>query len=52
MESRLIAHKKNTFGFSGLIKTDKMKEVDYLESEKPTLDDIMIYYSKAERNNE
>lgn len=45
--NRLIAHKKNSFGFSGLIKTEDMQEARNLESAKPTLDDIMIYYSKA-----
>jgi ABC-2 type transport system ATP-binding protein len=52
VRNRLIAHKKNSFGFSGLIKTEDMQEARNLESAKPTLDDIMIYYSKAEKTNE
>ncbi len=52
VKSRLIAHRKNSFGFSGLIKTEYLTEADNLESDKPNLDDIMIYYAKAEKSNE
>lgn len=44
----LIATKKTRFGFSGLIKAADYTEIDGIVSEKPTLDDIMIFYSKKE----
>ncbi len=52
VEDYLIAHKKNSFGFTGLIKTDELKNFGYLKSETPSLDDIMIYHAKREENYE
>jgi ABC-2 type transport system ATP-binding protein len=52
VQDRLIAHKKNSFGFSGLIKTEGIEGIEHLDMDRPTLDDIMIYYSKSEKTNE
>ncbi|MBU1142717.1 MAG: ABC transporter ATP-binding protein [Firmicutes bacterium] len=41
----LIAHKKNSFGFTGLIHTEDASKLTDVELLPPTLDDIMIYFS-------
>ena len=45
LRSRCVAVKANSFGFSALIKRENLVETN-LDSEKPTLDDIMVFYSK------
>lgn len=52
IKNDLIAWKKNSFGFLGLIKTDKLNIHQGINAEAPTLDDIMIYYAKKEEGNE
>lgn len=52
IENDLISHKKNSFGFLGLIKTAKLSKHKEINTEAPTLDDIMIYYAKQEEDNE
>ena len=47
----LISYKTNSFGFLGLIKTAKMQNYSHMNSEAPSLDDIMIYYAKKEENS-
>lgn len=42
----LISYKKNAFGFTGLIKTDQLKENSKIKVGIPSLDDIMIYYAE------
>ncbi len=49
IKEKLIAYKINTFGFTGLIETNILPKNTQLKSGKPSLDDIMIYYS--ERRN-
>ncbi len=44
----LISYKKDSFGFRGLVETSKLKDLDYLQTEVPTLDDIMIFHSRVE----
>lgn len=51
-KERLISYKTNTFGFSGLIKTEDLETQDDLELFMPSIEDIMIYYSKKENSNE
>lgn len=51
-KEKLIAYKTNSFGFSGLIKTDKIDTDINLNIEPPSLEDVMIYYAKKETNNE
>ncbi|MCF7931425.1 MAG: ABC transporter ATP-binding protein [Acholeplasmataceae bacterium] len=46
IETDLISFKKNAFGFTGLIKTDQLKENDKIKIGIPSLDDIMIYYAE------
>jgi len=48
LKDKLIAYKKNSFGFSGLIKSDDYIDISGVISETPSLEDIMIYYSKKE----
>jgi len=49
---RMIAVKKNSFGFSGLIKTEEIPADTELSVEMPTLEDIMIYYARKERQTD
>lgn len=48
----LISYKKNSFGFTGLIKTENIREWEDIVIEKPTLEEIMIYQAKKEAQNE
>jgi ABC-2 type transport system ATP-binding protein len=48
----LVSSKKNSFGFLGLIETEKLSKYSGFNTEVPTLDDIMIYYAKKEESNE
>lgn len=43
---RLVSHKKHQFGYTALIRRENIMRDDKFTTEKPTLDDIMIYYSK------
>ena len=45
LRNRCVAVKTNSLGFSALIKRENLIE-NNLVSEKPTLDDIMVFYSK------
>ena len=51
IESELVSFKRNSFGFLGLIKTDRLDSYPDFNSEEPSLDDIMIYHSKKEKQN-
>ncbi|MBU1094754.1 MAG: ABC transporter ATP-binding protein [Firmicutes bacterium] len=46
IQSDLISFKKNAFGFTGLIKTNQLKENNKIKIGAPSLDDIMIYYAE------
>ena len=46
LKSRLVAVKTHQFGFTALMKRSDLKATDNLTQEKPTLDDIMVYYNK------
>jgi len=52
IKSDLVAYKRNSFGFLGLIQTDKLNSHKGIHSEVPSLDDIMIYYAKKEENSD
>ena len=52
MKDDLVSFKKNSFGFLGLIETEKLLKYRGINSEAPTLDDIMIYYAKQEEDRE
>ena len=45
MKNQLISYKQNSFGFNGLVKTDKVVELDGVRYGKPSIDDIIIYFS-------
>jgi ABC-2 type transport system ATP-binding protein len=47
----LVSYKKNSFGFLGLIKTEKLSRYNSINTEAPSLDDILIYYAKKEDGN-
>ncbi|MBN2540082.1 MAG: ABC transporter ATP-binding protein [Bacilli bacterium] len=47
IQKDLIAFKKNSFGFNGLIKTVKLDKYPEIAHANPSIDDIMIYYAKA-----
>ena len=51
MKNDLVSYKKNSFGFLGLIKSDKLEAYPAVNSEAPNLDDIMIYHAKREDQN-
>lgn len=46
LQSRAIAVKRNEFGFTALIRRDMLAERDNFETEKPSLEDVMVYYNK------
>ena len=52
LKSSLISYKTNAFGFSGLIKTEDLKEDTGVSAESPNLEEIMIYHAKKEAQNE
>ncbi len=43
---RLIAYKQHQFGYVALIARSKIRSTDKFVTEKPTLDDIMVYFNK------
>ncbi len=48
IKQSLISHKTNSFGFSGLIKTENLASNTDLNISPPTLEEIMIYHEKKE----
>lgn len=51
LKAKLIGYKTNEFGFTGLIKTEKVdKSLSELQVEKPNLESIMIFYDKEAHN--
>ncbi len=52
LKDQLVSWKKNSFGFQGLIETEKLGEVERESASVPGLDDIMIYHSKRGQANE
>lgn len=51
MKQDLISYKINSFGFLGLIDTAKLSRYPEINSEAPSLDDIMIYHAKREETH-
>lgn len=47
ISDKLIGVKKNHYGFSGLIKKEMLPQVGNLLTERPNLEDIMVYYNKG-----
>ncbi len=48
IKERLIGYRVNSFGFTGLIRTEDFTPSPALRSTVPNLEEIMIYYSKQE----
>ncbi len=46
LKNRVIYAKTNAFGFTALIKRTLLLPTEQFATEKPNLDDIMVYYSK------
>ncbi len=46
LASKMIGYKANAFGFTGLIKTDDVRDAAGLTLEPPTLEEIMIFHDK------
>lgn len=51
VQNKMLAYKTNSFGFSGLIEKDLVPKKESFTIEKPTLEEIMIYYSKMEEKS-
>ncbi|MCM1194804.1 MAG: ABC transporter ATP-binding protein [Firmicutes bacterium] len=49
LTDRLVSYKQNKFGYSALIRRENINKGDKFVTEKPTLDDIMIYYSLSKQ---
>jgi ABC-2 type transport system ATP-binding protein len=45
----LIGYKKNSFGFSGLIKTDDLPDDERMEVSPADIESIMIYFEKEHK---
>ena len=50
--SSLIAYKEHAFGFTGLIKTADLPEIEGLKAGPPSIEEIMIYHEKREVQHE
>nr|WP_246281287.1 ABC transporter ATP-binding protein [Saccharibacillus qingshengii] len=48
IREELIAYKVNSFGFTGLIRTEDFDPSSDLRASMPTLEEIMIYFAKKE----
>lgn len=46
LKNRVVAYKQHPFGYTALIRRDNIRSADQFVTEKPTLEDIMIYYNK------
>lgn len=46
---KVISYRETSFGITGLIKTKDLPVNSKVETETPTIEDIMIYYAKEER---
>lgn len=52
VKSSLVSYRENSFGFSGLIKTENLNPSMDVESAPPSLEDIMVYYARKEKTYE
>jgi len=49
LKSRVIGIKVHSFGFTALIERENLLHDEVFATEKPTLDDVMVYYNKENR---
>ncbi len=52
VKQKLIAYKLNSFGFSGMVKTEDAAVGENISIEPANLEEIMIYYAKRGEDNE
>ena len=52
LKPSMISFKTNSFGFSGLIKTQDLNDGVGVTAESPNLEEIMIYHARKEAQNE
>ena len=52
IKSKLIAYKKNAFGFNGLIKTKAVINNAQIKYGQPSIEDIIIYFAERKANYE
>lgn len=46
LEGRLEGFKRSKYGFSGLIRREKLQDSDAVQIEVPNLEDLMVYYNQ------
>ena len=46
LEGRLEGFKRGKYGFSGLIRREKLQDSDAVQTEVPNLEDLMVYYNQ------
>lgn len=51
LKENVVAYKQNSFGFSALAKRQNIGDLSLFVTEKPTLDDIIVYYNKEGKLN-
>lgn len=51
LTARAVAVKRNEFGFTALIERSKLTAADGFETEKPSIEDVMVYYNKELHND-
>ncbi len=47
LQSRLVGVRQNAFGFTGLMRRERLMDGDPVVRETPNLEDIMVYYDKG-----
>ena len=52
LRSVLISYKEHAFGFTGLIRTADLKDMQGITAAPPSIEDIMIYHEKMEAEHE
>lgn len=50
LKQRVIAYKQHQFGFTALVRRNNLLPTENFTTEKPTLDDVMVYYNKEANN--
>lgn len=48
LTDRLVGYKRHSFGYIGLILRNNIRSSDKFVTEKPTLEDIMVYFNKTQ----
>lgn len=48
LKGRMISYKQNTYGFTGLLRSQAVRPTDGTEQRRPNLEVIMVYYDRQE----